>query len=48
VWSASSTKGGISFWDRLIGGGGQPLNRVTEEAIDALFDKLLGPPQKGR
>jgi polysaccharide biosynthesis protein PelC len=48
VWSASSTKGGISFWDRLIGGGGQPLNRVTEEAVDALFDKLLGPPSKGR
>ena len=48
VWSASSTKGGISFWDRLIGGGGQPLNRVTEQAIDALFDKLLGPPEKKR
>ncbi len=48
VWSASSTKGGISFWDRLIGGGGQPLNRVTEQAIDALFDKLLGPSQNGR
>lgn len=48
VWSASSTKGGISFWDRLIGGGGQPLNKVTEQAVDALFDKLLGPPSKGR
>lgn len=47
VWSASSTKGGISFWSRLFGGGGQPLNKVTEEAIDALFDKLLGPPEKG-
>jgi polysaccharide biosynthesis protein PelC len=46
VWSASSTKGGISFWNRLFGGGGQPLNRVTEQAIDALFDKLLGPPGK--
>jgi hypothetical protein len=48
VWSASSTKGGISFWNRLFGGGGQPVNKVTEEAVDALFDKLLGPPQKGR
>lgn len=48
VWSGSSTKGGISFWDRLVGGGGQPLNRVTEQAIDALFDKLLGPAPKGR
>lgn len=46
VWSGSSTKGGISFWDRLIGGGGEPLNTVTEQAIDALFDKLLGPPPK--
>jgi hypothetical protein len=44
VWSASSTKGGISFWNRLFGGGGQPLNRVTEQAVDALLDKLLGPP----
>ncbi len=43
IWSASSTKGGISFWNRLFGGGGQPLNKVTEEAVDALFDKLLSP-----
>lgn len=43
VWSGSSTKGGIGFWARLFGGGGQPLNHVTEEAVDALFDKLLGP-----
>jgi hypothetical protein len=48
VWSASSTEGGISFWNRLFGGGGQPVNKVTEEAVDALFDKLLGPPAKGR
>jgi len=46
VWSASSTKGGISFWNRLVGGGGQPVNKVTEQAVDALFDKLLGPPKK--
>jgi hypothetical protein len=43
VWSGSSTKGGISFANRLFGGGGQPLNKVTEEAVDALFNKLLGP-----
>jgi hypothetical protein len=48
VWSGSSTKGGVSFWNRMFGGGGQPLNRVTEAAVDALFDKLLGPPAKGR
>ena len=46
VWSGSSTKGGISFMNRLFGGGGQPLNVVTEQAVDALFDKLLGPPAK--
>jgi hypothetical protein len=45
VWSGSATKGGITFMNRLFGGGGQPLNKVTEEAVDALFDKLLGPPQ---
>lgn len=48
VWSASSTKGGISFWARLVGGGGQPLNKVTEQAVDALLDKLLAPQAKGR
>ena len=46
VWSGSSTKGGISFKDRLFGGGGHTLNKVTEQAVDALFDKLLGPPTK--
>lgn len=43
VWSASSTKGGISFWNRLFGGGGQPVNKVTEQAVDALLDKLTAP-----
>lgn len=46
VWSGSTTKGGISFWNRMFGGGGQPLNHVTEEAVDALFDKLLGPAKQ--
>ena len=48
VWSGSTTRGGISFWNRLFGGGGHPVNEVTEQAIDALFDKLLGPPPKKR
>jgi polysaccharide biosynthesis protein PelC len=48
VWSASSTKGGITFWNRLFGGGGQPVNKVTEQAVDALFEKLIGKPSKGR
>ncbi len=48
VWSASSTKGGITFWNRLFGGGGQPVSIVTEQAVDALLNRLLGPPPKGR
>jgi TolB-like protein len=41
VWSASSTKGGISIWDRLLGGGGEPMNTVTEKAVNDLLDKLF-------
>lgn len=41
VYTASSTKGGISLWDRLFGGGGRPMNDITEEAIDELIDKLF-------
>ncbi len=48
VWSASSTAGGVSFWARLFGGGGQPMNRVTEQAVDALLDKLISPARKGK
>jgi len=41
VWSASSTKGGVSTSDRLLGGGGEPMNKVTEKAIDDLIDKMF-------
>lgn len=41
VWSASSTRGGISVWDRLFGGGGEPMNTVTVKAVDDLLDKLF-------
>jgi hypothetical protein len=41
VWSASSTKGGISILDRLFGGGGAPMNTVTERAVNDLLDKLF-------
>ena len=40
VWSASSTKGGVSTTDRLFGGGGRPMNIVTEEAVVDLINKL--------
>lgn len=41
VWSASSTKGGITLSDRLWGGGGKPMDVVTEGAINDLLDKLF-------
>jgi len=41
VWTASSTKGGISIWDRLFGGGGQPMNDITEKAVNDLINKLF-------
>jgi hypothetical protein len=41
VWSVSSTKGGIQFMDRLLGGGGDPMNDVTEKAVNDLIDKLF-------
>jgi hypothetical protein len=41
VWSASSTKGGISIWDRLFGGGGKPMNIITEKVVNDLINKLF-------
>lgn len=41
VWSATSTKGGIGVTDRLFGGGGEPMNKITEKAIDDIINKLF-------
>ncbi len=41
VWSASSTRGGVSLSDRLFGGGGEPMNIVTEKAVDDVIHKLF-------
>ena len=41
VWTASTTKGGITTADRLFGGGGKPMNVVTEQAVDDLIRKLF-------
>jgi hypothetical protein len=41
VWVASSTKGGVTFWDRLLGGGGEPMNIITVRAVDDVISKLL-------
>lgn len=42
VWTAASTKGGVSTTDRLFGGGGEPMNFVTQKAVEELLDKLFG------
>jgi len=41
VWTASSTRGGVTIWDRLFGGGGKPMNTVTEKAVNDLIYRLL-------
>lgn len=41
VSSVSSTKGGISFLDRLFGGGGAPMNDITEKSIKDVISELL-------
>lgn len=41
VWSAASTKGGITFMDRLLGGSADPMNVVTEQVIHDLLNKLF-------
>ena len=41
VWAGTTTKGGVTFSDRLFGGGGAPMNHLTEEAVDDLLNKLF-------
>jgi polysaccharide biosynthesis protein PelC len=41
IWSASTTRGGVSITDRLFGGGGEPMNPITEKAVNDLINKLL-------
>lgn len=41
VWAGATTRGGISMADRLFGGGGAPLNDVSEAAVDDLLNKLF-------
>jgi TolB-like protein len=42
IWTGSTTKGGITMKDRLLGGGGQPMNEITEEAVLDLVHQLFG------
>jgi hypothetical protein len=41
VWAGTTTRGGISMADRLFGGGGSPLNDVTEAAVDDVLNKMF-------
>lgn len=41
IWSASRTEGGITAWDRLFGGGGKPMNVITEKAVNDLIGRLI-------
>ncbi len=41
IWTASTTQGGINIWDRLFGGGGKPMNNVTEKAARDIIRKFL-------
>jgi polysaccharide biosynthesis protein PelC len=41
VWTGTSTRGGVSWGDRMLGGGGRPMNDVTEAAVDDLIGKLF-------
>ncbi len=43
VWAASTTKGGVTMGDRLLGTSGTPMNQVTEAAVDDLLAKLFKP-----
>jgi hypothetical protein len=41
VWTASATRGGIGWNERLFGGGGEPMNKVTEQVVNDLLEKLF-------
>jgi hypothetical protein len=41
VWKGASTKGGVTFTRRLLGGGGDPMNVVTEKAVNDLLNQLF-------
>lgn len=41
IWAASSTRGGVGVLDRMFGGGGEPMNEVSEEAVNELLHKLF-------
>jgi TolB-like protein len=40
IWSGSSTAGGVTTSDRFFGGGGEPMELVTEDALRDLIDRI--------
>jgi hypothetical protein len=40
VLSVSTTEGGIGIMDRLFGGGGEPMNTITEKTVKDVVDRL--------
>ena len=42
LWSGSSTAGGITASDRLFGGGGEPMQLVTEDAVRDVLNRMFG------
>lgn len=41
IWTGSSTQGGVGAGERLFGGGGEPMNDVTAEAVNDLLHRLF-------
>ena len=41
VWSAATTRGGVSAGDRLVGSGGQPMNVVVTKAAEDMVNRLF-------
>ncbi len=41
IWTATSSKGGVTFGNRLIGSSGPPFNQVTEAVCDELLANLF-------
>jgi hypothetical protein len=42
IWSGAATKGGVTWAARLLGStGGEPMNTVTEQAVDDLLKQLF-------
>jgi hypothetical protein len=38
---ATSTRGGIGIGDRLLGGGGRPMNDITRDAVNDVIRQLF-------